>query len=524
MPDTPSPFDDPLADLYGKLPDPRREPTAEVRRADAPTSRRAARAARGDTGPTAAQPPITRPPADPAPAPRSAASPSQSAADTRPAASQPTASQRTAAQTRPASMQTRPHPPQGGPGSTQARQSAPQARTATGSQAPRSGAPAVGTLDDIFTGRRSVEDLGVVPPPAERRRRRVGGWIALVIVLAIVGAVAVGGFWAVNTFGAQMQGMFAPDEREDFEAGIAQGEATITVVSGDAGPQVSQKLFDAGVTKASSSFYDYLIETSTVFTFQPGVFKLQQQMTSEAVLAALRDPANQLTNTAQLPEGLTVEQTVTRISEQTEIPLEDLQAAVADPAAYGVDADSLEGWLFPATYTFDPGTTASAAITRMVDRTIESLDAAGVTEGDRQRVLTVASIVQREARVADDFYRVSRVIQNRLDQGMQLQMDSTAQYGYGELHEGSASTSEDAQFDDNAWNTYVVPGLPVGPISNPGDQAIDAAIHPAEGSWLFFVTVNLDTGETVFTSTADDHEAAVEQWRGWCRDNPDSGC
>ena len=107
---------------------------------------------------------------------------------------------------------------------------------------------------------------------------------------------------------------------------------------------------------------------------------------------------------------------------------------------------------------------------------------------------------------------------------MQLQMDSTAQYGYGELHAGSASTSGEAQFDDNPWNTYVISGLPAGPISNPGDQAIDAAMHPADGTWLFFVTVNLDTGETVFTSTADEHQAAVNQWIQWCRDNPDSGC
>jgi UPF0755 protein len=116
------------------------------------------------------------------------------------------------------------------------------------------------------------------------------------------------------------------------------------------------------------------------------------------------------------------------------------------------------------------------------------------------------------------------VIQNRLDQGMRLQMDSTAQYGSGELDEGSVSTSEEAQFDENAWNTYAIDGLPVGPIANPGDQAIDAAIHPAEGDWLFFVTVNLDTGETVFTSNDADHEAAKQQWIQWCQDNPDSGC
>jgi UPF0755 protein len=207
------------------------------------------------------------------------------------------------------------------------------------------------------------------------------------------------------------------------------------------------------------------------------------------------------------------------------LPIEDFQAAIADPAAYGVQADSLEGWLFPAMYTFDPGVTAADVIRTMVDRTAESLDAAGVPVEDRQRVLTIASIIQREARFENDFYKVSRVIQNRLDPSNQqtyglLQMDSTAQYGYGEMHDGTVSSSQEALEDDNLWNTYVHPGLPIGPIANPGDVAIDAAMHPADGPWLYFVTVNPDTGETVFTETVQEHERYVAQWQDWCSANP----
>ena len=134
------------------------------------------------------------------------------------------------------------------------------------------------------------------------------------------------------------------------------------------------------------------------------------------------------------------------LADGTGLPLEDFQAAVATPSTYGVAADTLEGWLFPATYTFDPGATATDVIATLVDRTVESLDDAGVPVEDRQRVLTVASIIQREARFEDDFYKVSRVIENRLDASNQetfglLQMDSTAQYGYGELHDGTVSSS-----------------------------------------------------------------------------------
>ena len=103
-------------------------------------------------------------------------------------------------------------------------------------------------------------------------------------------------------------------------------------------------------------------------------------------------------------------------------------------------------------------------------------------------------------------------------------MDSTAQYGYGEMHDGTVSSSAAALADDNPWNTYVHPGLPAGPIANPGDAAIDAALHPADGNWQYFVTVNLDTGETVFSATVAEHNAAVAQWRQWCSENPDSGC
>ncbi|WP_125131855.1 endolytic transglycosylase MltG [Microbacterium sp. 10M-3C3] len=482
MPDSPSPFDDPFADLYGKLPDARSADTG------APTSRRAARQARAQeehaAAPERPAEPVAARPAAPEPAP--AKSPA-----VEPAAAEPVA----------------------------ATARAPRRRTAS---AP---APTPGTLDDLFTGRTTTDQVGAPPPRTQRRRNRTGGWIAIGIVVVLIAGVAGGGLWAWNTFGTRVQEFFAGTTVDDYAAGEATGEAQVTIASGDTGGPVSQKLYDAGVVKTPTSLYDYMVENNVVFTFQPGVYKLQQKMTSEAVLAALKDPQNKLENRVQLPEGLTVAQTVQRISDQMAIPLDQVRAAVdAGPAAYGVAAESLEGWLFPATYQFDAGVTAAQVLQRMVDRTVQSLDTAGVPADQRERILTIASIIQREARFEADFYKVSRVIQNRLDQGMKLQMDSTAQYGYGELYEGSASTSSEAQFDDNPWNTYVIDGLPKGPISNPGDLAIDAAMKPADGPWLFFVTVNLDTGETVFSVTADEHQAAVNQWIAWCKDHPDSGC
>ncbi len=545
MPDSPSPFDDPFADLFGKLPDPRAQraraagkdggpgpsrpdPTAPAPppAAPVPRSRREARAAA--TGAAAAGPSFAPSSAQPAPAsgqPQVPASGQQQAP-----ASVPQSAPRPAAA--PSSREPGVVPVAAGraPGSPVGRD--PRRRT------PDLHAGASAGLEDLFAGERTTDDLGAPPPPPNRRRRRIGGWVALGVVVVILGGIAAGGFAIWNTYESQIRAFMGWEEPKDYAAGEATGEAFVTISSGDTGSPISQALFDAGVTKTPTAFYDHLIDTGQNPPFVPGVFRLQQRMTSEAALAALLDPANKMENGAALPEGLSVAQSLERLAEGTGIPLSDFQAAVADPSQYGITVDPaivaaggqpLEGWLFPATYEFEPDTTATQIIQRLVDRTIQSLDEAQVPVEDRQRILTLASIIQREARFEADMKKVSRVIENRLDPSNDqtfglLQMDSTAQYGYGQLHSGSASSSAEALADPNPWNTYQNTGLPIGPISNPGDVAIDAAMHPADGDWLYFVTVNLDTGETVFTNNVDDHNAAVAQWQSWCSEHPDSGC
>lgn len=391
----------------------------------------------------------------------------------------------------------------------------PDARTRTGAHATR---PAVAEpdLSDLY------EDGSRRRDPKRRRR---GGWVILVIVLLLAGGAVAGGWYLWSTYEHQIRGVLGWEQPRDYEPGEATGEAMVTISSGDTGSEISQSLFDAGVTRTPDGFYRYLIDTDQNPPFEPGLFRLQQRMTSEAALAAILDPANRLENTVLLREGLTVAQSLPILAETLSIPLADFEAAAADPSAYGVAAPSLEGWLFPATYTFEPEDTAADVIQTLVDRAVESLDAAGVPAADRQRILTIGSIIQREARQHEDFYKVSRVIQNRLDIDMLLQMDSTSQYGAGQLGDGSVSTSEEAQHADNAWNTYVHTGLPAGPIANPGDDAIDAAMHPADGPWIYFVTVDQVTGETIFSQTYEEHQRGVEQFRQWCSDHPGyDGC
>lgn len=538
MPDTtpPSP-DDPFADLFGKLPDPRTRATparvdpsaaaapssepAPAAPATPPLSRRAAReAASAESAHVEESPPVAAPhaaatyrasaapvpPAEDAAVPESTATPARAYARTNGAA------------------------PQGTP-------------TPTASAAPASAAPApasapTGSLDDLFSGATSTREIGAPPPPPNKRKRRIGGWIALGIVLVLLGGIAAGGVYVWTTYEDKIREFMGWEEPADFEEGMAHGEALVTVVTGDNGRSISDTLFEAGVTKTQDAFYDYLIDEDLDPPFVPGVFRLQLEMTSPAALEAILNPENKLENSALLREGLTVEQSIEILSESLGIPLEDFQAAVVDPTQYGVALDPavaaaggqpLEGWLFPATYEFDPGVTATDVIGRLVTQTQTVLGNLGVADADRQRILTLASVIQREARYEEDMQKVARVIENRLDPAISdtnglLQMDSTAQFGYGEMHDGTVSSSGEALRDDNPWNTYVHTGLPVGPIANPGEQAISAALNPADGDWQYFVTVNLETGETVFTSNMADHERAVAQWQQWCRDNPDGGC
>ncbi len=535
---------DPFADLYRRLPDPRTGTSDAASRGDdraaapspdapAPPSRRAAREARRtQTGPTAAGTPesangtAAESPAATAALP--AARPESAQTPTSAPDPQPASAPRAAAPSEPAARVSEPRP---AARVESPREEAPVLVGAGAHAAGRSGdgrAPASGSLEDLFTGHATTDAVrGATRPP--RRRRRTGAWIALAIVLILIGGLVGGGFALWNAYGERVQAFFGTGEPTDYAEGMATGEARVTIVSGDTGESVSPKLFEAGVTKQSDSLYSYMVKNSVAFTFQPGVYKLQQQMSSAAVIAALRDPANRLNHTVQLREGLTLTQSLDAMSEQLSIPRADFDAATADPSQYGVPASTLEGWIFPATYDFDDGVTATDVIQRMVQRTVQSLDQAGVPEADRERILIIASIIEREARNSDDFYKVSRVIENRLQpdndetHGL-LQMDSTAQYGVGEIGAGSSSSSENALTSDNPWNTYIHPGLPIGPISNPGDLAIDAAMHPVDGTWYYFTTVNLATGETVFSTTYADQLKAVDQFQQWCRDNPDGGC
>ncbi|MFE4469101.1 endolytic transglycosylase MltG [Leifsonia sp. NPDC056824] len=355
--------------------------------------------------------------------------------------------------------------------------------------------------------------------PPRRKRRWLKRLVITLVIILVLGGLAAGGFMAFQPQVAALVAKVMPQDN-DYK-GNGTGSVTFTIKSGDDGSAIATNLQKAGVTKSYTAFYSLLLHQQPQIVWQPGVFKLAKQMSAKAALAALQSPSSRLQNTAVIPEGTAEKDALQTVATATKIPLAQLQAAAATPADFGLPAQAktLEGFLFPATYTFAPGVTAHDAIKTMVDRSFQALDQAGVPVADRWNDVILASVVQREAGLKDDYPKVARVFLNRLAQGWDLQSDATVAYGTG--HTDRVTTTDAERADaSNPYNTYAHPGLPVGPISNPGDLALNAVTHPADGTWMYFVTWNLKTGETIFSTTQAEHDAAVAKWQQWMKDNP----
>lgn len=331
------------------------------------------------------------------------------------------------------------------------------------------------------------------------------------LVIALVGGVAV----ATNF--DWVRGQYQKYTALDYK-GPGVGEVVVRIESGEDGLAIAKKLYEAGVVRDVDSFYRVLLERNPIF--YPGSFTLKLQMSNEAALAAVTNQANILSYQVTIPEGYRVVQIFEEVSRITSIPIEDFWLAAEDLAAYGIpeDAPTIEGYLFPDTYSFDLKVTASEIITIMVTRMETALVAAGVAKEDWHEVLTLASITQREAKQEPDFYKVSRVFANRVAVDMRLETDPTITYSYDGTDMSMSPRQEQI---DYGYNTYLVSGLPPGPISSPGQLAIDATINPAPGDWLFFVTINLETGETKFSNTLAEHESWIPLLRQWEKENPD---
>ena len=354
-----------------------------------------------------------------------------------------------------------------------------------------------------------------------RPRRRGAGCFAvllsLVVVLGLGAVVVVQGR-------AYLEDMFAP--APDYQ-GSGTGSVLVEVQSGDTSTEIASTLYDEGVVASEEAFTDAAREEPRAMLIQVGFYDMKKKMSADAALQRMLDTDSIVTNAVTVPEGYTVDQTLQQVAAQSDLKRSDLEEAVEQPQQLGVPAyagPDLEGYLVPATYELPPNATAESLLQMMVNRFEESAarfdlereaSALGLSPAE---VVTVASIVQREARHPGDFPKVARVIYNRLDRGMPLQMDSTVHYAVGKT--GQVATTDADRASSSPYNTYRFPGLPPGPIAAPGDAALKAALNPAKGDWIYFVTVNIDTGETRFASTAAEHQRNVAALQEFCGQSP----
>lgn len=356
-------------------------------------------------------------------------------------------------------------------------------------------------------GRRATSDRR-----RQRRRRRARRSLILLVALAVV---AGGGYGAFAALRPMVESLRAPNDY----TGQGSGTVEVSIEPGASGRAIGRVLAEVDVVKTSGAFVDAASANPKAGSIQPGTYAMRKQMSGSAAVTLLLDPKARTAERVTVREGLRASEIITLLAKETGQPAADYTAALKDAEALGVPAlarGNAEGWLFPASYEFATTSTAEQQLSAMVAQTKKVLAAADVKDRDAQRILTIASIAEVEAAAPADYAKVARTLDNRLRIKMKLQLDSTVSYAVGRR---SITTTAAERATRSPYNTYFIAGLPRGPIANPGRAAIEGALNPSPGPWLFFVTVDPSTGETKFATTAAEHARNVKEFQAWCRDN-----
>ncbi|WP_236808769.1 endolytic transglycosylase MltG [Amycolatopsis albispora] len=365
------------------------------------------------------------------------------------------------------------------------------------------------------------------PPPRRKRGKRAFGWIAAILVIVVVGGAA----W----FGAQELLGFGYD---DFE-GTGETDVLVEVAEGDSTNAIATKMTQAGVVASQKAFVEAAEDESKVRSIQPGYYQMKTKMSGSSAVGKLVDPASrkgilQIRGGTQLdditqPDGKVTDGVFALLSKascatvngaSTCVPVEELRrvSETADLATLGVPdwaregagkvepKRRLEGLIQPGVYDVKPGWDATQLLTEVLKVSTVRLQAAGLpkiadgTGKSPYEILVIASIVEREG-VQQDFTKIARVIYNRLEDNMRLEMDSTINYV---LDRPIVTTTPEDRAKAGAYNTYQNKGLTPGPISSASKEAIDAAAKPAEGEMLFFVKCEKN-GLSCFAETLEEH-------------------
>lgn len=335
----------------------------------------------------------------------------------------------------------------------------------------------------------------------EQKRRRL--YITIIAALVVVILIGVGGFSGVRALKRWKAANEANSQSqiEDY-TGPGDKEVTFTVESGQGAAEIAENLVKAKIVKSVAAFTSAV--SGAAATLYPGSYALKTHMKASDVVKILSDQS-QAGGFAEIRAGERVSDIIANAAQASGIDVSEFQAII-DGGGSGILPEEaggkFEGWLEPGTYNAQ-NKSAEDIIKSMVDARIAKLDDLGVPTGsERERILIIASIAESEVG-SDKYYgQVARVILNRIDSDMALGMDTTVAYGLG--ISASRLTDDQLNDDSNPYNTRIHKGLTPTPISNPGDDAIKASINPPEGKWMYFVTTNLQTGETKFVETEDE--------------------
>jgi UPF0755 protein len=298
-------------------------------------------------------------------------------------------------------------------------------------------------------------------------------------------------------------------------AALAEGPRTVEIPPQQGLLAIAHRLRDAEVVPSAVAFAVLAVAHGSARTLRAGEYEFPRGTTTLDALRLLESGKVRL-HPVLHPEGATLAELARTIEQQRLAPAADVLRAASDPAflrSLGIEGPSLEGYVFPDTYHFTRGLTAQQILARTVQRlraklTPDLLARARERGLELHALLTLASIIEREAVVSDERRLISAVFWNRLHRGMPLQADPTVQYAVGK--ERLALTRADLA-TDHPFNTYTRTGLPPGPIASPGLPAIEAALDPAPVKYLYFVAA--DEQRHHFSTTVDEHNAAVARYR-----------
>ncbi|RKE18031.1 endolytic transglycosylase MltG [Streptomyces sp. TLI_171] len=349
---------------------------------------------------------------------------------------------------------------------------------------------------------------GVEPPDPQQVRTGAA------CCLSIAGLVGVATALALAVF------LMWPEGKQpapDF-AGNGSGQVQVSVAQGASITQIGKALTAKHVIASTQAFTEAAAKSPAGDKIHPGTYTLKEKMSAASALNVLLDPSN--ANALTIPEGWRSTQVYAAIDSRLGLAAGTAKSTAEQHLAeLGLPADAaghLEGYLYPATYPVTGDTTALTLLQEMVKEAGSTLAGDGLAQAATANnlspygVLAVASLAQAEADNPEDMAKVARVVYNRLAKNMPLQLDSTINYALGR---STLTTTEADTKLDSPFNTYAHPGLPPTPIGNPGSDALRAAVHPADGDWLYFVTVS--PGDTRFTDSEEQQRKNVEEFNAY---------